>query len=91
MKIAIHQTNFYGAFTERWIDYCEKNNIPYKLVDKQRNHYYTCFEPIRNKYILALQRRGIFPSFLSIKTKLILTNSIRCESHRDLVVKTLEK
>lgn len=33
MKIAIHQTNFYGAFTERWIEYCIKKNIDYKVVN----------------------------------------------------------
>lgn len=33
MKIAIHSTNFKVAFTERWVTYCEKNNIQYKLVN----------------------------------------------------------
>lgn len=31
MKIAIHNSK--GSFSDRWIDYCEKNNIPYKLVN----------------------------------------------------------
>lgn len=31
MKIAIH--NRKGSFSDRWIDYCEKENIPYKLVN----------------------------------------------------------
>lgn len=30
MKIAIHHSS---GFAERWINYCEKNNIPYKLVN----------------------------------------------------------
>ena len=31
MKIAIHNTK--GSFSDRWIAYCIKNNIPYKLVN----------------------------------------------------------
>ncbi|MCD4724678.1 MAG: hypothetical protein K8R63_07520, partial [Bacteroidales bacterium] len=31
MKIGIHQTK--GLFSERWIDYCKANKIPYKLVN----------------------------------------------------------
>lgn len=31
MKIAIHQRK--DGFSSHWIDYCEKNRIPYKIVD----------------------------------------------------------
>lgn len=31
MKIAIHQRQ--GSFSDRWITYCEENNINYKIVD----------------------------------------------------------
>lgn len=31
MKIAIHYRK--GSFSDRWIEYCKKNNIPYKLVN----------------------------------------------------------
>jgi glutathione synthase/RimK-type ligase-like ATP-grasp enzyme len=31
MKIAIHNSK--GGFSDRWIDYCQKNNIQYKLVN----------------------------------------------------------
>lgn len=41
------------------------------------------FEPIRNKFILAAQRRGFFPSLVSKKYILKVKNSIMCESHRD--------
>ena len=30
MKIAIHKS---GGFSERWINYCQKNNIDYKIVN----------------------------------------------------------
>ena len=35
MKIAIHHTK--GSFSDRWIAYCEKQNIPFKIVDCYRN------------------------------------------------------
>lgn len=35
MKIAIH--NWKGSFSERWISYCDSNNIDYKLVDCYRS------------------------------------------------------
>ena len=31
MKIAIHQRT--GSYSDRWISYCDKNNIPYKIVN----------------------------------------------------------
>lgn len=37
MKIAIHHRDSIGFFSERWINYCEKNNIPFKLVDVYRS------------------------------------------------------
>lgn len=35
MKIGIHKNQ--DSFSERWIDYCETNNISYKLVDCYQN------------------------------------------------------
>lgn len=36
MKIAIHNSS--GGFSDRWIDYCKTNNIPYKLVNCYDNN-----------------------------------------------------
>ena len=33
MKIGIHHRDSIGFFSERWIKYCKKNQIPYKLVN----------------------------------------------------------
>lgn len=35
MKIAIHLTQ--NSFSERWVRYCKRNNIPYKIVDAYRS------------------------------------------------------
>ena len=32
MKIAIHKTNW-SSFASDWISYCQKNNIPHKIID----------------------------------------------------------
>jgi glutathione synthase/RimK-type ligase-like ATP-grasp enzyme len=31
MKVAIHNRS--GSFSDRWLEYCQQNNIPYKLVN----------------------------------------------------------
>ena len=56
-------------------------------VQKEKNEYFSHLEPIRNRYILGLQRRKLFPSFVKNKYKLLLLNLIRCESHRDIFEK----
>lgn len=33
MKIGIHKSDRSGYFSERWIDYCGQEGIPYKIVD----------------------------------------------------------
>jgi poly-gamma-glutamate synthesis protein (capsule biosynthesis protein) len=53
--------------------------------------YNSYLEPHKNKYVLALQNRKWFPTFWSSRKKLILENLIRCESHRDAVLKILKK
>lgn len=38
MKLAIHHTPVQGYFSERWIEYCNRQNIPYKLVNCYSNN-----------------------------------------------------
>ncbi|WP_286845577.1 MULTISPECIES: ATP-grasp domain-containing protein [unclassified Proteiniphilum] len=37
MKIAIHDSKKEHFFSERWIEYCKKNNIPFKIVNAYDN------------------------------------------------------
>ena len=62
-------------------DYCRSKSRMY-------NSY---LEPHKNKYLMALQNRKWFPTLWSSRKKLILENLIRCESHRDAVLKILRK
>lgn len=55
-------------------------NQYYKTCKKQ---YMNLFEPIMNRYYLALRNRGLLPSFVSSKRSILAENFISCESHRD--------
>lgn len=66
---------------EEFEKYCQKVG---KLYD-----YY--LEPHSNKYLSFLQRKKILPSFLSKKKRLLFKNLIRCEAHRDVVLKIIQK
>lgn len=62
------------------------------LLKDECNKYYTesnvsyFLEPIRNRWILAAQNRGLFPSFINKKWILVLLSMFRCESHRDRII-----
>lgn len=42
------------------------------------------FEPIQNRFILAAQKRGWLPPFISHKQRLKILDYLFCESHRDI-------
>lgn len=48
-------------------------------------------EPFKNKYIKAMQARGCFPRFIKGKMLLNLCNSIRCESHKEVIQQLLQR
>ena len=47
------------------------------------DQYSTIFEPIRNRFYLGAKHRGWLPSLINKDRKLVATNFIVCESHRD--------
>lgn len=60
------------------------------LVDKVNEYYkseikteMSVLEPYTNRYLAALKRRHLLPSFLGNKYKIRLQNHIECESHQD--------
>ena len=79
-----------GAFDD-WLK--ELNSIildKEKLLEETRKYYARegykmskIFEPFDNRIYLAGRRRGLFPSLISRKRKLLATDFILCESHRD--------
>ena len=46
--------------------------------------------PYSSRIMRALNARGLVPSFTNRKRKLLLTNILRCEAHRDLLTTDLE-
>jgi len=53
---------------------------------KQKNVMLTWFSPYSNRILMALCRRGLLPMFLPSVKRMQILNTIRCESHRDVVL-----
>lgn len=59
------------------------------MISARKKEFLTSIEPYENKYLRFLFRKGLIPSFFSKKKKRRLLNTIRCESHRDVLLKVL--
>ena len=60
-----------------------------KYAFSKRKNYIVDYVPYTNKYLRALYKRGLLPSFFSQKRQLKALNDIRCEAHRDLLIESL--
>lgn len=47
--------------------------------------------PYSNHYLIALYKRGLFPSFLNSRAVVARLNALQCESHRDIIIRILKK
>ena len=47
-------------------------------------------QPYTSHYVRALYHRGLLPDLISKKKKATILNSIRCETHRELLISYLE-
>jgi poly-gamma-glutamate synthesis protein (capsule biosynthesis protein) len=66
----------------------EKYDLFFKNVENQYLHY---LQPYTSKYLHKLYSMGVLPSFLQSKAKkLLYLNLIRCEAHRDIILKILK-
>ncbi|MCU4166237.1 CapA family protein [Carboxylicivirga caseinilyticus] len=61
-----------------------------KYCDGVNPMYDAFIEPWFGKYITALRKRGLFPNLMSKRKRLLLLNIIRCESHRDVLLRMLK-
>jgi poly-gamma-glutamate synthesis protein (capsule biosynthesis protein) len=50
---------------------------------KEEKKYKQMFEPLDSRLIKVLRKRGLIPSLISRKRKLLALDFIQCESHRD--------
>ena len=62
-------------------DYCNKVTPMYDAY----------IEPYFGKWITALQKRHLFPKLMSRRKRLLLLNIIRCESHREVLLRFLKQ
>lgn len=69
----------------------EKLNIAFEEWTRfEEKKYLSFIEPHNFKNLTRLQNRNLFPTFWSKRKKEYLLNLIRCESHRELLIKILE-
>ena len=61
-----------------------------KLCEQQGDIYTLYFEPYRGKILSALRIRKLLPDLFSKRKKMLQLNVTRCESHRDILLKTME-
>lgn len=57
---------------------------------KIKRNQLSWFAPYTNRYLLALYRRRLLPSFLSKNKMLQILNMLRCESHREVCLNCLK-
>src|SRR5690606_23766539 len=67
---------------EEWNNYLKTEEISYK------SSIY-----VQNKYIRELVRRSVLPPYFmhSKSHSLVLLNLLRCETHREIMIETLQK
>ncbi|MEX0450072.1 CapA family protein [Spiribacter sp. 221] len=61
-----------------------------ELVAARRWQYLNHIEPINSKFLRALRQLGLFNGLWSESKKRLLLNVIRCEAHREMLIKILE-
>lgn len=61
-----------------------------KLCKSKERMYKLYFEPYRGKIISGLRVRKLLPELFSKNKKLAQLNIVRCESHRDIFLKTMD-
>ena len=60
-------------------------------INKWRPLMQTWLQPYSGKYLPSLFKKGLLPSVFGKKKKLLITNLVRCESHRDILIPSIEK
>jgi hypothetical protein len=66
---------------ERFQAYCEKVFPMYDAF----------LEPYFGRFLTALRKRGLFPRLISRRKRLLYLNLVRCESHREVLLRLLKQ
>ncbi|MEL7250864.1 MAG: CapA family protein [Bacteroidota bacterium] len=62
-----------------------------QYCEQQVSKTMTRLEPYANRYLTALHKRQLIPSLLSRQKQILLTNLVRCESHREVLLEVLKR
>ncbi|WP_445715178.1 CapA family protein [Flavobacterium sp.] len=62
-----------------------------KYTDSWKPMMNTWLQPYKGKYLPSLYKKGLLPNIISKNKKLLYTNLIRCESHRDILLNTINQ
>jgi poly-gamma-glutamate synthesis protein (capsule biosynthesis protein) len=60
-----------------------------KYVDSWKPIMDAWIQPYKGKYLPSLYKKGFLPSLLSNNKRLLLSNLIQCESHRDILINSI--
>lgn len=60
-----------------------------EYATNKKDNYRVIFAPYSNRYLKALCKRGLLPSFFTDRRRMCALNDIRCEAHRDLLIESL--
>lgn len=58
-------------------------------IKNKESIFSTWIQPYSGRYLPGLHKRGLLPSLISKEKKMLLTNLIRCEAHRDVLISVL--
>lgn len=61
------------------------------FCDEKAGGYLSFFSPYSNRYLRALSKRKLLPSFFNKKRKIQMFNQLRCESHFEATINILKK
>lgn len=89
-KVVMLQSSAYESKVKSLNEIISDNE---RLSRKVKEYYDSClkqnsyiFEPLMNRVYTSLRYRGIMPSLVSLRRRIIAANFVGCESHRDKIL-----
>ncbi|WP_309640400.1 CapA family protein [Flavobacterium sp.] len=61
----------------------------HKYIETWKPIMNTWIQPYQGKYLPSLYKKGFLPSIINQNKKMLFTNLIRCEAHRDILINSI--
>jgi poly-gamma-glutamate synthesis protein (capsule biosynthesis protein) len=84
-KIEVHQEQLNAIIA----DDSKLQNAFDDYVQQWKPIMNTWIQPYKGKYLPSLYKKGLLPSIITKNKKLLFTNLIRCEAHRDIFINSI--